>query len=321
MMFGDKPTTGPQHLSFLLLHRFSLMAFASASEPLRIANWLAGETLYEWELLSADGQPVMASNGMQAVTDRSIDEVEKTSIIHVCTSFAPEDVATKPVLSWLRKQASHGAVIGAMDTGSHILACAGLLDGYSATIHWMHQESFSESFPHVNLVPDLFVIDRDRVTSSGGTSSMDVTLQLIRAQHGKDLAVAVADTFVHNRIREGDAPQRMNLSQRLATNNRYVVKAVELMESHLEDPLRTSDISSMLNISLRELERAFQKSLKSTPGGYYRRLRLERARSLLQQTEMSVLEVAISCGFTSSAHFSRCYRERYGHPPSIDRRI
>ena len=125
---------------------------------------------------------------------------------------------------------------------------------------------------------------------------MDVSLQLIRAQHGKDLAIAVADAFVHNRIREGDAPQRMNLSQRLATSNKYVVQAVELMESHLEDPLRTSDISDMLGISLRELERAFQKTLKSTPGGYYKRLRLEKARSLLQQTELSVLDVAISCG-------------------------
>lgn len=320
-MFGDLPVNGPQKISFLLLHRFSLMAFASATEPLRIANWLSGERLYEWQLVSVDGGAVTASNDMQAVTDYALQDIQTTPMVQVCTSFAPEDVATQPVLSWLRRQASHGAVIGAMDTGSHILAEAGLLDGYNATIHWMHFESFQESYPRIHAVPDLFVIDRDRFTSSGGTSSMDVSLQLIRAQHGKDLAIAVADAFVHNRIREGDSPQRMNLSQRLATSNKYVVQAVELMESHLEDPLRTSDISDMLGISLRELERAFQKTLKSTPGGYYKRLRLEKARSLLQQTELSVLDVAISCGFGSSAHFSRSYRERYGHPPSIDRKF
>ncbi|WP_259779700.1 GlxA family transcriptional regulator [Aestuariispira ectoiniformans] len=320
-MFGQPPLSGPQKLAFLLLDRFSLMAFSSASEPLRIANWLAGKQLYDWTLLTVDGAPAIASNNMQAVADAAISDDDFFPMTVVCTSFSPEKVTTPKVMNWLRRQERRGSILGAVDTGAHVLASAGLLNGYQATIHWVHQAAFAESFPEVWLVPDIYVVDKDRFTSSGGASAMDMMLHLIQAQHGREFAVAVADQFTYGRIREGHAPQRSELRQRLFTVNRKVLGAVDLMESHLEDPLRPVDIADMLDISLRELERSFRKALHSSPGAYYRMLRLEKARALLQQTDMSIMEVAVASGFSSSAHFSRAYKDRYGHPPSQDRRV
>lgn len=320
-MFGQPSPSGPQKLAFLLLDRFSLMAFSSASEPLRIANWLAGKTLYEWTLLTENGGPAIASNNMQAVADAAVGNEDFFPMTVVCASFHPEKVTTPRILNWLRRQERKGSILGAIDTGAHVLASAGLLNGYQATIHWVHQTAFSESFPDVWLVPDIYVVDRDRFTSSGGASAMDMILHLIQAQHGREFAVAVADQFTYGRIRDGHNPQRSELQQRLFTVNRHVVGAVELMESHLEDPIRPGDIAKMLGISLRELERSFSNNLHTSPAAYYRILRLEKARALLQQTHMSIMDVAIACGFSSSAHFSRAFKSRYGHPPSQGRRV
>lgn len=320
-MFGDFPRNGVQRLGFLLLPKFSLMAFSSASEPLRTANVLAGKRLYDWQLISMDGKPVTASNGMQCVPDAALGEVDFLPMVIVCSSFDPEESESPTLFNWLRKLGRQGADIGAIDTGSHLLGAAGLLDGYQATIHWEHLDSFSEMFPRVDVMQDIYVVDRDRFTSAGSTVGMDMMLNMIRQQHGYELAAAVAEAHVYSNIREAGQHQRMALADRLSTVNAHVLHAVELMRENLEDPLQTGEIADQLGISQRELERLFKKWLHATPGAYYRKLRLERARALLKQTSMSVLEVAVSCGFTSSAHFSRAYSSCFGHAPSIDRRI
>ena len=320
-MFGEPPVDGPQRVGFLLLPKFSLMAFSAASEPLRVANWLSGKTLYEWWLLSEDGQAVSASNNMSCVPNYSIDQIIECDMIIACASFDPERAATKKTINWLRRMARTGAKLGSLDTGSLVLAAAGLLDNYQATIHWENLEVFSEQFPKVDARQDIFVIDRNRFTSAGGTAGMDMMLNLISLQHGRDLAVAVAEEFIYTRIREASHAQRPHLAERLATANIHVLKAVEIMEAHIEDILKINEIAKMINISQKELERLFKRWLKTTPAIYYKRLRMERAWSLLQQTTMSVLEVAISCGYSSQAHFSRNYRNWHGHTPSIDRRV
>lgn len=319
MEFGEKNGNEPQKLGFLLLPSFSLMAYASTSEPLRIANWLKGETLYEWHLISETGTTVEASSGMQVPVDSTVSDVDFLPMVITCASHNPETAIKEKAIAWLRRLSSRGALLGTLDTGSDVLAMMGLLDGYRATTHWAHLDVFAEHYPNVELTRDLFVIDRQRFSAGGGTAGTDMMLHLITLQHGRDLAVAVAEQISYNRMREGNEPQRMDTGHRLATSNRYVIQAVEQMETHIEDPLRTSDIADLLGISLRELERAFQKALKNTPGAYYRRMRLDKSRKLLKQTDLSVLDVAVSCGFTSSAHFSRCYRENYGKPPSSDR--
>lgn len=320
-MFGEPSNDGPQRVGFLLLPKFSLMAFAAASEPLRVANWVSGKTLYEWWLLSEDGQPVSASNHMPCVPDYGLDQIVECDMVIVCASFEPEKAATEKSINWLRRMARNGSKLGSLDTGSIILASAGLLDGYQATIHWENLETFADLFPKTEARQDIFVVDRNRFTSAGGTSGMDMMLNLIRLQHGHELAIKVADEFIYTRIREAGHAQRPQLADRLATANKYVLQAVEIMEDHLEEVLKINQITAMIDLSQKELERLFKRWLKTTPAAYYKRLRMERAWSLLQQTNMSILEVAVSCGFSSQAHFSRNYTSWYGHAPSIDRRM
>ncbi len=311
----------PQRVGFLLLPKFSLMAFAAASEPLRIANWLSGKKLYEWWLLSEDGAPVMASNHMPCIPDHAISEITECDMIVVCASFDPEIAATRQSIHWLRRLARSGTKMGSLDTGSLTLATAGLLDGYKATIHWEHLDSFTEQFPSIEARQDIFVIDRNRFTSAGGTASMDMMLHFIHLQHGRPLANLVAEEFIHTRIREAEHAQRPPLENRLATVNPHILKAVELMENHLEDILLVKEITKRIGISQKELERLFKHRLNITPAHYYKNLRLERAYSLLHQTNLDIIEVAVSCGFSTQAHFSREYKKKYGHPPSVDRRI
>lgn len=305
--------------SFLLLPNFSMMALSAMLDPLRMANWLSGETLYEWVLLSRDGEPVRAVNGVSVSVDRSIGGAPPSDMIMVSASYDHIGLDTVEVVAWLRRMARFGTPLGAQDNGTYVLARAGVLDGYRATAHWEMLETYTELFPEVEFTQDLFVIDRDRVTAAGGTSGLDLMLTAISQQHGRELATRAADEFVYARIRNPNEAQRLPLRNRLATGNPRLIRAVEAMEAALEDAAPVATFAEAAGVSERELERMFRRWLKTSPGAYYRRLRLERARALLQQTEMPVIDVAVASGFGSAAHFSRAYRARYGRAPSSDR--
>lgn len=285
-----------------------------------MANTLAEAPLYRWVLLSPDGRPAQASNGMEINVDFSIDETPRLPVLFVLASYEPEEVATPRILGWLRRQAIFGTTLGSVDNGSFVLARAGLLNGYRATAHWEMLDQFLEIFPRVDFVQDLFTIDRDRITSAGAASSLDLMLNLIRAQHGQDLAAKTADEFIYARIREPGDLQRLPLRQRLDAHSPKLVKAVETMEAHLSAPLSTAAVAARAGMSVKALEQLFRRWLRTTPGAYYRKLRLERARSLLQQSDLPLLEIAMESGFSSQAYFSTAYKAHFGRPPSAERR-
>lgn len=318
-MFGDPAFNGTQQIGFLLLNRFSMMALSSTLEPLRMANAISERPLYEWTVLSVDGDPVKASNGMENLVSGNINSTQRLPMIVVCASYDPHLVATQNIKLWLHRQARHGAIIGALDTGSYILAKAGLLDNYRATIHWEALDAFAEEFPNIDTVQDIFVVDRDRFTSAGATASLDMTLYLIRAQHGPDLARRVAEQFIYSGERDSHAQQRMSTAERISQRNVKLGKAIAYMAENLEDPLATPVVAEHVGLSVRALERLFGKWLKTTPARYHRQIRLERARSLVQQTSLPLLEVALRCGFRSAAHFSQAYSNYFDRPPSADR--
>lgn len=309
----------PLRLGFLLLPRFSLMAFSSASEPLRAANLLSGKSLYRWRLISPDGEPVSSSNGMRSVVDCSIAEAPSLDVLVVFASFDPARASTRPVLRYLQRARRDGTVLGGVDTGSYVLARAGLLDGFTATIHWEVLDEFRERFPRVQATQDLFVMHDQRWSAAGGTACIDLSLNLINQQHGRELATAVADQFVYSRIRAAGDAQRMPLRERLAVRNPRLLAAVDIMERTLEEPLSTAAIAAQVEISLRELERLFGRWLGRTPAAFYRQLRLERAHALLLGTDRSITEIAVSCGFNSLASFSRCYKRAFGRAPRESR--
>ncbi len=310
---------GPQTFGFLLIPKFAMMAFTSAVEPLRAANLLSGRRLYHWRVVTRDGAPVASSNGIRMVPDGSIETGGRIANVVVCGGQDAQVFGDKAVFAWLRRMARAGARVGALSDGSYILARAGLLGGYRCTIHWSCLPGFTETFPDIEITSELYQIDRNRFTASGGTAALDMMLHMIEVDHGRDLAVAVAEQFLHERIRSDYDRQRMPLRLRLGLSHPKILEVVGLMEENLEEPLPCVELASRSGISSRQMERLFRKYLGRTPRRYYLELRLERAQRLLTQSTLPVMEVALACGFVSPSHFAKCYREQYNQVPKSTR--
>ena len=311
--------SGPEEIGFLLVPRFSLMAFTAAVEPLRSANRMSGRELYRWRLFSADGEAVSASAGISFVPDAAIAEVGRCPTVFVCAGIDPHLFRDKTALSWLRQLARHGSRIGALCTGSHVLARAGLLNDYRCTIHWENLAGFAEEFPDLEVTTRLFEIDRDRLTCCGGTAALDLMLHLIAERHGHDLSTTVAEQFIHAGAHDPGDPQRLTLRRRLRVSHPKLIAVIQQMEANLEDSLTRQELAASVGLSTRQVERLFRKYLGCAPARYYLDLRLKRARLLLSQTSMSILDVSVACGFVSASHFSKCYREHFGMTPRTER--
>lgn len=320
-MFGQKPANLPQSIALVLVPEFTMMPVTSAIEPLRLANRMADKQLYKWTLHSLDGQPVAASNGILTMVNGDLESVPQDAAVIVCGGLDIQRHTDKRLLSWLRKVSRRGVDIGAVCTGAHVLAEAGLLDGYKCTIHWENLPGFTEAFPDIDITGGLFEIDEDRFTSAGGTTALDMMLSLITSQHGPDMAAQVAETVLHSPIRHHSENQRLSLPARIGARHPKLVAIIERMEENLEDPLSPSLLAKQAGLSTRQLERLFRRYLDRSPKRYYLELRLKKARSLLLQTDMSVINVALACGFSSPSHFSKCYRAYYGRTPYRERGV
>jgi transcriptional regulator GlxA family with amidase domain len=320
-MFGDKPRELPQHFALVLVPEFTMMPVTSAIEPLRIANRLSEKSLYKWTMHSLDGKPVAASNGILTMVDGDLSAIPDDASVIVCGGLDVQRHADRRLAAWLRRTARRGADIGAVCTGSHLLAEAGLLDGYKCTIHWENLPGFSEEFPEIEATGGLFEIDRDRFTSAGGTTALDMMLTLIAGQHGAELAAAVAEGILHSPIRHHSEHQRMSLPARIGARHPKLVGIIAAMEKNIEEPFSPSLLARQAGLSTRQLERLFRRYLDRSPKRYYLELRLKKARSLLLQTGMPVIEVALACGFSSPSHFSKCYRAFYGRTPYRERGV
>jgi len=318
-MLGTVPRELPQAIGFVVVPKFSMIALTCAVEPLRIANRLAGRELYRWPLFSIDGKPVVASNGFEMTPSGDLEQAAKLSTVAVCAGIDVHKVTDKALMNWLRRMDRKGADIGALDTGSYILARAGILAGYNCTIHWEQLAGFAEDFPDIEVTTELFEIDRQRFTCAGGTAGIDMMLNVIAVQHGHELAAQVADQFMHERIRDQHDHQRVSLPARLGVRHPKLLSVIELMEKHLEEPLSRAQLARKAGLSTRQLERLFRKYLFRSPARYYLELRLNKARLLLLQTNMSVIDVALACGFVSASHFSKCYRDFFGRTPRKER--
>lgn len=311
-------TTATSHFAFLLLRDFSHLAFSCAIEPLRIANLVSGRPLYRWSLISPGGHSATCSNGTVTLTHAGLEPTKAVDRLFVISGLEVQSRATPGILTFLRRERARGTALGAICSGAYVLARAGMLDGMEAAIHWDYHDSFTEEFPGVRLVRNVFC-DGRIITASGGTAAADLMLHLIGRQHGADLATAVADQMCYNAVREGSAPQRVSLQSRHGMRNAHLVRAITLMEESIEEPRSPSCIAESLRISTRQLERLFGRYLNSTPKHYFLELRLHRARNLLVQTEQSITEIAMACGFKSTSHFTKTFRAFYGRTPLSQR--
>lgn len=306
-------------VTILLLQQFAMIAFSSTIEPLREANSVAGKQAFAWRVVSEDGHPVRASNGLTVSVDGSIRDVPFCPTVIVCSSFDPHRYATPAVLAWLRKFARWGAHMGGVETGSHVLARAGLLNHHRATIHWENAASFAAEFPQVHLTDRIFEIDRRRFSAAGAAAAMDMMLQFIAARLGHRVSSAVAEEFIYSGMRQGELPQRLEPSERMNTRHPRLRRLLRLLDSHLQDRFDVDEMAASEGISARELRRLFQTYLGTSPQAYHRALRLKKARLMLRQTEMAVAQVAFSCGFASASDFSRAFRREFGCAPANDR--
>ena len=308
------------HVSFLMLPEYTLSASSNAIGILRMANRLTDRALYTWSVHSLDGQSVISSAGLELTIDGSLADATDANILMVCGGYSVKKYCNKLLTDGLRKIAKSKIPIGGIDTGTYALAVAGLLDGYRCTIHWENLSSLREEFPRLEITSSLFVIDRDRYTCSGGISSIDLMLNLIASIHGHQLVQEISEQFTCDRVRTEKDAQRAPLKYLIGASQPRLVDAVTLMESNIEEPLTLDEVADYVGISRRQLERLFNRYLHCAPSRYYLELRLSRARLLLLQTSIAVIDVAISCGFSTAPHFSKCYSDLYGKPPSAERR-
>lgn len=309
----------PFDIVFLLLPNFSMIALYSALEPLRVANRFAGE-LFAWRFASVDGNAVTASNGIPVSVSAALPMVGRPNLVMVCSSYDHQHAISADLRAALRKLDAAGVWLGGLDTGSIVLAEAGVLDGRRATCHWETLSAMREDYPRVSVSDALYEIDGPRLTSSGGTAPLDMMLAWIGSLHGRDLATRVADTLVH--ARHGDAPggTRIPARTRYGVDDDALLTSISAMENHLEDILRLQDVADAAGISARQLERRFKRLLGMPPMRFYLSLRLERAEHLLMYSRLSVRDAGLASGFSSIAQFSRAYRTRYGLSPSHHRR-
>ena len=308
-------------LAFLILPEFSHLGLAAAIEPLFVANWLSQQTRFEWRVVSADGQPVRASNGMVMPVDGDLSAAAEAGTVFVLASFDPSEAArNEAVLRWLRRIARFGVELGGIENGSVVLAEAGLLNDREAAIHWDNLTGFEERYPAVRARGQLYMRSGNRVTCAGAAAILDMMVAWIGWRGDAALAREVADHLLLGRVRRPDMAQKQDSEAPAGAPDEKVAAAQAIMRAHLDEPLDCAEIARRVGLSLRQTERRFSNQLGRSVVQEYVQLRLARAHQLLQQTELSVTGVAIACGFLSPEHFSRLYRTAFGCSPSRDRR-
>lgn len=309
----------PRRFAFVLLDQFTLLSFSCAVEPLRIANRVSGRKLYDWRLIGDGAGRVSCSAGIGFDLEADLGDLARDDTIVLCGGIAIHQAASKRLIAWLRREARRGVRIMGLCTAAQTMAQAGLLDGRRATIHWEHHDAFAEAYPDVDLTKAVFTRDGAMMTTAGGTASLDLMLRQVAEDHGEDLANIVADQQIYTTIRTAQDAQRLSIPTRIGVRHPKLAQVIQQMEAHIEDPISPATLAAQVGMSTRQLERLFRRYLNRSPKRYYMELRLGRARNLLMQTDMSVTNVALACGFTSPSHFSKCYRAQYSTTPYRER--
>jgi AraC family carnitine catabolism transcriptional activator len=283
-----------------------------------IANWLGRSPLYEWALLSVDGHPVPATNGMVTPTDPISGEQRRFSTIFVIASFeAKLHSKDRRIKSWLQRESIFGAQIAGIETGTELLAAAALLDGHQAAVHWDNFEGFQEAYPRVQATTKFYTIESRLMTCAGATAVADMMSAWIGQHRGSTFAEEISEHLLQPRVRNCSEDQTK--ATEMGAADGAIGEAIRLMHQSINAPLSCQRIAAYVGLSRRQLERRFRHHMSIAPLKYYLNLRVSTAHKLLQQTDLSVSHVAAATGFDSLEHFSRIYKSKFGCPPSRDR--
>ena len=302
--------------AFILVPGFTLLAFSSAVDPLRIANQLAQQPLYRWRLMSETGEPVASSSGISVCVDGPLGPMDRGTRTFVCAGNPPKAAASPKVVAAIARHARFGGAVGGICTGALSLAAAGLLNDRPFTLHWENQPAFREDFPTLTPTANRFEVSNGVMTCGGGAASTDMILALIAEDHGPEFAAMVSEMCLRKVMVGIEHEQRSSMSVLIRSRNPGLLSVVNLMNAHIEDPLSLEDLAQAARFSRRHIERMFLAVLGETPGDYYRGIRLDRGRNLLSTTDMALIDVALACGFGSVAHFSKSFKARFGVAPT-----
>jgi len=305
----------PLSITILVLANASIMCVASTIDPLRAANRIAGERLFDWRIVSVEGTPPQTTSGLPIAVDGAFDPAP-TDMLIVIGGFGTRDTSSRSLLSTLRKSARAARSFGGVEAGSWLLARAGLLDGHAATTHWEDLEDFATAFPAVDVRPDRYVIDGPAFTAGGASPIFDLMLHLVRSRLGMAVALDVASVFIYDQAHSAADTQPLVSLGRIEGYDQRVAQAIRLMESHIDEPLGTAVLAARSGVTMRTLETIFRKAIGETPGAYYQRLRLSAARRLVLDTRLPMTDVAARTGFNSTASFSRAFSSAFGEAPT-----
>ncbi len=309
----------PYEVAVVVVPRYSQLTLAAVIEPMRMANTVSGRNLYSWRLASDSGVDVASSSGFTLSIGDDIGDIARCDALFVLASYEPRRFASPRLLAFLRRISKTGAFIGGFDGAPYLLAAAGVLDGHRATTHWDDIEDFGDRYPRVDVTPERYVIDRGRATTSGSLPSFDFILELIRQRHGLVLAMNVSGNFLYDQARPGSEQQFMIAASQLDARHPKIRQVVRLMEETVPTPLAIAELADSVGMSERTLLRRFRDALGVTPDAFYRELRLDVGRRLLENHDLSILEVALACGFDSRPAFTRAFKKVFGAPPSTRR--
>ena len=309
----------PLHYGFLLTSDFTLLAFSSAVEALRMANLTTGQELYRWSVLTPDDAPVSSSAALEISPNYPFAKAKYLDTLFVCAGGNVAQNWNPALSSALKRLSGFRVSLGGLCTGAYLLAKSGVLDDHRCTIHWENIVSLREEFPRLKVTDELFEIDRRRYTCAGGTAPLDLMLYLIRQDYNRDVASAITEQFTLERVREPGDPQYISVRSQAPGAPDYLNEAVLLMRSNISEPLFVEEVAAYLSVSTRQLERAFRQYFRYTPSQYYLRLRLNAARNLLRQSGATVRNIALETGFKSLQHFSKCYHEHFKLRPTQER--
>lgn len=303
-------------IGLLLIDGFALMSYAATVEPLRAANLLSGKELYRLHHFAIDDVSADSSGNLSVAATRSIREMADLDFLFVVAGGNPETFKDDAIFRHLRQLSNSRMILGGVSAGPFLLAKAGVMSDRRMTVHWEHSESLIEQMPNLLLARSLYVIDRDRMTCAGGTAPLDMMHALITGHHGSTFAARISDWFMHTKVRPAGGQQRAGLVERYNTTNKFLISTIEVMENHLADPLSLGQLAKVSGLSKRHLNRLFTGHFQIGTMTFYRRLRLELSHRLCQQSTLSITEIAITCGFSNSAHFSAAFKATFNQSPS-----
>ncbi len=304
-------------VTIVLGEGFSLVSLSMVTEPLRVANRESPKPLFQWRLLSVDGERPKSSSGLAFDIDGPLDEA-KTDVVILLASYSPDRLRSSAFLNWLRRRAREGCLMGCVETGALLFAEAGLLAKRPAAVHRESIVGFREARGDDLFVDRLFDFGGDRFSSAGGVVTMDMTLALIAHFGSRRLARRVAEVLYYL-PRESDRDESLGMDSSLKRLDRNLSRATEIMLANIETPLRIGEVCQRLGVPRYQLQRLFQRHLGQSPQAYYLELRLDRARNLLRNSHEKVGTIAMICGFPAPESLTRAYAKRFGVRPSQDR--